>query len=102
MGAYAPEGVLEFNPILDWVKNLIFYEGEEKFIIKRDPKWGGDLSYSSFSVLEKDYVDKKLHPQDLKSALADWLIEKLKPSRIYFEDPKRKAALEEIEKLTQK
>ncbi len=47
-------------------------------------------------------MDKKLHPQDLKTALAEWLINKLEPVRTYFEDPQRKAALEEIELLTQK
>ncbi len=34
--------------------------------------------------------------------LYDWLIEKLEPARKYFEDPQRKAALEEIESLTTK
>jgi tyrosyl-tRNA synthetase len=97
--AYAPEGVVEFNPILDWVKHLIFYI-PTTFVIKRDEKWGGILSYSSYEDLEKDYADKKLHPMDLKNAVSDWLIEKLAPARVYFEDPKRKAALDEIEKLT--
>ena len=100
--AYAPEGIVEFNPILDWVKYLIFYEEGSSFTVIRDPKWGGDLTYSSYEDLEKDYSDKKLHPMDLKTAVAEWLIVKLEPARKYFEDPKRKDALEEIERLTQK
>lgn len=99
--AYAPEGEVELNPILDWTKYLIFYN-PTIFIIKRDPKWGGDLTYTSYEDLEKDYVEKKLHPQDLKMAVAEWLIQKLDPARKYFEDPRRKAALEEIESLTTK
>lgn len=98
--AYAPEGVIEFNPILDWSKYLIFYEGNESLTIKRDEKWGGDLTFNSYQELENAYSKKELHPMDLKNAVADWLIEKLEPARKYFEDPKRKAALEEIEKLT--
>ncbi len=97
--AYAPEGVVEFNPILDWLKYLIFYETDVTFTVKRDEKWGGDLTYSSYEQLEKDYAGKELHPQDLKNAVAEWLIAKLEPARKYFEDPKRKAALEEIERL---
>ncbi len=97
--AYAPEGVVEMNPILDWVKWLVFYH-PTTLVIKRDEKWGGDLSYTSYKDLEKDYADKKLHPMDLKAAVAQWLIQKLEPARKYFEDPKRKAALEEIERLT--
>jgi tyrosyl-tRNA synthetase len=97
--AYAPEGDSTFNPILNWVEHLVF-NSPTTFVVKRDPKWGGNLTYNSYDQLEKDYVEKKLHPMDLKSAVAEWLIEKLAPARKYFEDPQRKAALEEIEKLT--
>ncbi len=97
--AYAPEGIIEGNPILNWTRYLIFYS-KTTLEVNRDERWGGNLSYSSYEELEKDYAEKKLHPQDLKKAVAEWIIEKLEPVRSYFEDPKRKAALEEIEKLT--
>ncbi len=99
--AYCPEGVVELNPILDWVKWLIFYD-PATFTVTRDEKFGGNLSYSSYEDLEKDYLSKALHPMDLKNAVAEWLIQKLEPARKYFEDPKRKQALEEIERLTAK
>ena len=102
MAAFAPEGEVKYNPILDWVKSLIFYAEGASLMIKRDSKWGGEVTYTLYEDLEKDYADKKLHPQDLKTAVADWLVEKLKPARDYFEDPQRKAALAEIEKLTNK
>ncbi len=100
--AYAPEGDIDFNPILDWVKHLIFYAGTqgESLQIQRPEKFGGNITYNSYADLEKDYADKKLHPQDLKMAVADWLIKKLEPARKYFEEPQRKKALEEIERLT--
>ena len=110
--AFCPEGEVEFNPILDWVKHLVFYNGVNlshprgdlashgRIDVKRSTEHGGDVTYSSYEDLEKDYADKKLHPMDLKTAVADWLIAKLEPARKYFEDPKRKSALEEIEKLT--
>ncbi|MBI2314633.1 tyrosine--tRNA ligase [Candidatus Daviesbacteria bacterium] len=100
--AYAPEGVIEGNPVLNWTRYLIFYGNNSSLTVTRDPKWGGDLTYTSYEDLEKDYVERKLHPQDLKMAVAEWLIAKLKPARIYFEDPKGKAALAEIERLTKK
>ena len=100
-GAYAPEAIIELNPILDWTKYLIFYQEGSNLTIKRDEKWGGDLNYKNYEDLEKDYAEKKLHPMDLKNAVADWLIEKLAPAREYFEDPARKSALEEITTLTQ-
>lgn len=100
---FAPEGEVEFNPILDWAQHLIFYNPASQgptLQIQRPEKWGGDVTYNSYEDLEKDYKLKKLHPQDLKAAVAQWLIKKLEPARIYFEDPKRKAALEEITTLT--
>ncbi len=98
--AYAAEGEVKYNPILDWIKHLILASQGPTLQILRDEKWGGDLTYYSYEQLEKDYAEKKLHPQDLKAAVAEWLIKKLEPVRIYFEDPKRRVALEEIEKLT--
>ncbi len=100
--AYAPEGVVQFNPILDWCKYLIFFNEGTTFTIDRPEKWGGALSYDSYEALEKAYIAKELHPMDLKNAVAEWLIQILEPARKYFEDPKRKAALEEIERLTVK
>lgn len=87
------------NPILNWTRYLIFNE-EASLTISRPEKWGGDMVFNSYEALEKAYASKELHPMDLKNAVADWLIEKLEPAREYFEDSKRKAALEEIEKLT--
>lgn len=102
MNAFCPEGEIKYNPILDWLKHLVFYNDNITFVVKRDPKWGGDLKYSSYEGLCKDFEQKELHPQDLKAAVAEWLIEKLEPARKYFEDPKRKEALEEMERLTAK
>ncbi len=101
-GAFAPEEKVTDNPILNWAKFLVFYDSDSRLEIKREEKFGGDVTYSSYEDLEKDYANKKLHPQDLKNAVAEWLVVKLEPARIYFEDPKRKAALEEITKLTTK
>jgi tyrosyl-tRNA synthetase len=97
--AYAPEGVTENNPVLNWVKYLVFYDSA-LLTIERDEKWGGNMEFSSYEELEKAYTEKNLHPMDLKNALADWLIKKLEPVHKFFVDPKNKSALEEIEALT--
>ncbi|MEA3330023.1 MAG: hypothetical protein U9Q06_04745 [Nanoarchaeota archaeon] len=55
------------------LKYLIFIlkEGKnEKFVVERPEKYGGDLIYSNYLEVEKDFVEKKLHPLDLKNALA--------------------------------
>ncbi len=61
------------NGIMALLKYMVFVlknEKNEKFIIKRDKKYGGDLEYSSYKEVERDFVKKKLHPLDLKNAVA--------------------------------
>jgi tyrosyl-tRNA synthetase len=52
---------------------------KEKFVIERDKKFGGDLKYSNYEDIEKDFKNKKLHPLDLKNAVAKELFNLLKP-----------------------
>jgi len=53
------------NGLMDLTKYLIFGI-ENKFIISRPEKYGGDLEYNDYESLEKDFIEKKLHPMDLK------------------------------------
>jgi len=96
--AFCPAKETEFNPILDWVKYLIF-PINSRLEIKRDKKFGGDITYNSYAELEKDFVEEKLHPMDLKNAVAKDLIKILKPAREHFSQGKPKTMLEELEKL---
>ncbi|HQJ57155.1 MAG TPA: tyrosine--tRNA ligase [Caldisericia bacterium] len=95
--AFCLEGETEFNPILDWTKYLLFREDKCKLEIKRPEKFGGNKTYNNYASLEKDFADKKLHPMDLKNAVADALIELLEPARKHFEKPKMKKMLQELE-----
>ncbi len=97
--AFCLEGETEFNPILDWTKYLIFRDADSKLEIKRPEKFGGDVTYTSYKELEKDFAEKKLHPMDLKNSVSERLIQILKPARKHFEQPKVKKMLEELEKL---
>lgn len=61
------------NGLMDILKYLIFVIKEdknEKLKIERSGKFGGNITYSSYKELEKDFVNKKLHPTDLKNAVA--------------------------------
>ena len=84
-GAFCPEKEVEFNPIMDWARNIIFYNNKP-LKIKRTPKFGGDLTVKNYAELEKIYKLGKLHPMDLKNAMAEFLIEFLKPVREHFKD----------------
>ena len=70
--AYCPEG--KENPVLDITKILIF-PVFEKLEISRPEKFGGNIIYNSYKDLEKDFLDKKLHPMDLKKVIGEKLSE---------------------------
>ncbi len=68
----------ENNPVLDTCK-LIIYPRQNILKVERPEKFGGNQDYEDFNSLLNDYESKKLHPQDLKNAVGDALIDILKP-----------------------
>ncbi|KAF9035243.1 tRNA synthetases class I-domain-containing protein [Panaeolus papilionaceus] len=66
------------------------------FSIVRDEKYGGNLHYSKYEELKKDFEDKKVHPGDLKASVQDGIERLLAPIREAFE---KDEAWKEVEKL---
>ncbi|MBD3252830.1 tyrosine--tRNA ligase [Candidatus Pacearchaeota archaeon] len=61
------------NGIMAFLKYVIMVMKEdkkEKFLVERDEKYGGNVEYGDHKEIEKDFVSRKLHPQDLKLAVA--------------------------------
>jgi len=85
--AFCPEKTVQFNPVLDIAKHIIFRE-KQVFRIDRPAKFGGSVEFVSFGELEKAYSQGKLHPQDLKNSVAEELVSILEPVRKYFENNK--------------
>jgi len=81
--AYCPEGVKEDNPVLA-IAQLIIFPRVISFNIERDKKFGGDIEFKNYNDLERDFVNKKLHPMDLKNAVSSYLGRILKPVRKAF------------------
>ncbi len=78
--AYCPAGVVEDNPVLDIARYHIFPRfGELK--VERDEKFGGDVEYENFEELANDFKSGKLHPLDLKIAVAKYLNKLLEDAR---------------------
>lgn len=69
-------GVMAF---LKYVLMVVKGDKVEKFVVKRDEKFGGNLEYESYEKIEKDFILKKLHPLDLKNAVAEEISGLLKP-----------------------
>ncbi|MDP3640330.1 MAG: tyrosine--tRNA ligase, partial [Nanoarchaeota archaeon] len=94
-GAYAEAGVVQDNGVLAFLKYVIMtlkQDRKEKFVVERPAKFGGNLTFSSYEELEQLYVEKKLHPLDLKQAVAREINALLAPFR------KNKAKLEKMAK----
>lgn len=81
--AFCPERAIEFNPIIDICKHIIFRE-MEMFRVERPAKFGDTTEFNSFEELVKVYREGKLHPLDLKKAVAEELVKILAPVRRYF------------------
>lgn len=60
-------GVMAF---LKFVIMTLKQDSGEKFTIERDKKYGGNVSYSNYEEVEKDFLAGKLHPLDVKNAVA--------------------------------
>jgi len=94
--AYCPENVADENPILEYCRYIIF-EKIVKFDVKRQEKFGGDVSFSTYEELETAFVKGELHPMDLKNSVSFYLNEMLDPVRKHFtENKKAKKLLETV------
>ncbi|MGH9992289.1 MAG: tyrosine--tRNA ligase [Nitrososphaera sp.] len=81
--AFCPVGIAEGNPVLELVRHVVFHEFRD-FTIERPAKYGGDTTYSSYKEVERDFVDKKIHPMDLKNATANYVNKIIAPIQKHF------------------
>jgi len=82
--AYCVAGEIEDNGVLAFLKNVIMVikqDNKEEFIVNRDKKFGGDLRFKNYNEIEKAYLNKTLHPLDLKNTVAKEINSMLKPIR---------------------
>ncbi|MGY5151270.1 MAG: tyrosine--tRNA ligase [Candidatus Nitrosopumilus sp. bin_6a] len=78
--AWCEEANIENNPLLEISKTVIFHEFDE-IKVERPEKFGGNVSYTNYKQLEKDFVEKKLHPGDLKQTVGNYLVKIISPIR---------------------
>lgn len=97
MKAYCPPKGVEENPVLGIAKHIIFRGDEVEFLVERPSKYGGPVTYWRYEELERDYVDGKIHPMDLKSSVAEYLVKRIiGPIRSYAMRPDREELLRKI------
>lgn len=68
--AFCPQAQVEDNPVLEHARLVIFPEIGH-IDIHRSEKFGGDLQFKTYEELAAAFGAGKVHPMDLKSAVAD-------------------------------
>jgi tyrosyl-tRNA synthetase len=96
--AYCPSREIEFNPVLE-LTNYVLFRGKEKEFEIINAKTGERRVYTSYTQLENEYKEGKIHPADLKNAVADELIKLLEPAYKHFTEGPGKRYLEEMREI---
>ncbi|MGV7225495.1 MAG: tyrosine--tRNA ligase [Nitrosopumilus sp.] len=78
--AWCEEGNILSNPLLEISRSVIFHEFDE-MKVERPEKFGGNVGYTNYAQLEKDFAEKKLHPGDLKQTVGKYLVKIVSPIR---------------------
>lgn len=82
--AFCMEKNIEKNPLLDWAKHIIMPIVKE-MIIPEDTKWGTpERTYNDYIMMEKDFAEGNIHPNDLKKSMIYHINKLLDPVREYF------------------
>jgi tyrosyl-tRNA synthetase len=104
--AYCVKGQEEDNFPLDVAKMIVFPVLGE-LTVMRPEKFGGDLRYTNIEDLVTDFIQEKLHPLDLKKAVAEATIkvfaevrEMIDSNRDLLEPLKEKYGAELVEELS--
>ena len=87
--AYCKGKDIEKNPLLDWAKHIVF-PIVKKMIIPAEPKWDTpERIYSNYNILELDFSQGMIHPNDLKKSMIIHINNLLEPVREYFNNNKQ-------------
>ncbi len=99
--AYCPPREVKMNPVIELAHLFLFRERRDKpFIIERPQQYGGGyLEFWSFDELVKAYADGKIHPLDLKNAVANEVIKYLDPIIKWFQEGQGAKLIEEMDNI---
>jgi len=96
--ALCPPREVELNPVLELARYIVFRDREEPLEIVNE-KTGERMIFSSYAELERAYAEGKVHPLDLKNAIAGELARILEPARKYFLEGPGRRYLEEMREI---
>lgn len=83
--AFCPAREVDGNPVVEVVRFIVFpWEG--RFVVERAAKHGGPVAFEDERSFVTAWTDGRLHPQDVKGAVATALDRLIAPARSYFVD----------------
>ncbi|CAI5729895.1 unnamed protein product [Hyaloperonospora brassicae] len=97
--AFCVPGEVEGNPVLNYMKHLVFPFHAEGVTVERSEKNGGNLTFTTYEELETAFATGEVHPADLKPCLTMYVNELLEPVRKHFASGPLKTMLSSIKKL---
>ena len=100
--AFCPEKEVHYNPILNWVEHLLFWNRQQPFRIERKEEHGGDVEFTTYKELQTAFAAGDVHPLDLKATVAKEIIALLAPARAHFAQPEIAAKKQELLEVSQK
>lgn len=99
--AYCPPNIVDNNPVLEYFHYIVF-ERFSSVTVKREARYGGDVTYQNYAQMETDFKNGKLFPLDVKNNLITYINQLLQQSRDYFNSNLEAKALQErVIELTQ-
>jgi len=96
--ALCPPREVELNPILELARYIVFRDRKEPLEIV-NAKTGERMVFDSYSELERAYAEGRLHPLDLKNAVAGELSRILEPARKHFLEGPGRTYLKEMKEI---
>ena len=78
--AFCPQGQVEENPVLQ-ILELHVFPRVGPVTVKRQAKFGGDRTFGTYGEIAAAYAAGEVHPMDLKTTAAAYLVEVLRPVR---------------------
>lgn len=99
--AYCPPREVSMNPVIELAHLFSFRESRDKpFTIERPRQYGGGyLEFWSFDELVRAYADGKIHPLDLKNAVANEVVKYLEPIIKWFQEGQGAKLIEEMNNI---
>lgn len=83
--SFCEPGLVEGNGVLAFARFVLFPLIKEDFVVEREERFGGNVSFQRYEDLEQAYIEQTVYPLDLKNSVAKYLNQLLDPIRRKFE-----------------